>query len=231
MNDKKYPTMIKELPEDDRPREKLKNFGAESLGNSELLAIILGGGLQGVSALTLANRLIKEHGSLRNIAGLSFKELTANKGIGTAKAAQILASCEISRRINLPSELEKVELGRPETVARFLMERYSRKDREIFGVIALDTKNRYLKTVEISVGSLNASLVHPREVFRNALKESAASLLLFHNHPSGDPSPSSEDRNLTKKLSEAGKLMGIEVLDHIVLGDGRFISFRQEGLI
>ncbi len=226
-----YSFMIKELPEEERPREKLQKKGAENLGNSELLAIALGGGSQGVSAITLANMLLKEHGSLRNVARLSFTELTRTKGIGPAKAAQILGAFEMSRRIGPGKNKMKVLLNNPERVADFLINKYCIKDREIFGIVALDTKNRFLRTKEISMGSLNASLVHPREVFRYALKESAASVLLFHNHPSGDPTPSNEDISLTKRLAEAGNIMGVTVLDHLVLGDGRFVSFKQEGLL
>ena len=231
MSKVEYHLTIKEMPEEERPREKMEKLGAEVLGNSELIAILLGHGFSKVSAIELANHLLKEHGSLSGVARLSFSQLKKVKGIGTAKAAQLSAAFELAKRLSASTGEALPSLKTPDQVARLLMSKYSPKKKEHFGVLILDTKNRLKKEVVVFVGSLASSLVHPREIFHEAVVESAASLILFHNHPSGDPSPSPHDISLTKRLKEAGEMMGIEVLDHLIIGHNRYVSLKEKGLI
>ena len=231
MSKLEYHLTIKEMPEEERPREKMEKYGAETLGNSELIAILLGHGFTKVSAIDLANHLLKEQGGLAKVAQLSFSQLKKVKGIGTAKAAQLSAAFELAKRLSASPGKAPPSLKTPDQVARLLMGKYSPKKKEHFGVLILDTKNRLKKEVVVFVGSLASSPVHPREIFHEAVAESAASLILFHNHPSGDPSPSPHDISLTHRLKEAGELMGIEVLDHLIIGHNRYISLKEKGLI
>ena len=226
-----YHLTIKEMPAEERPREKLEKFGAEVLGNNELIAILLGHGFKNVSALDLANFILREHGGLNGISRLSFSELKRIKGIGQAKAAQLSAAFELARGLHLLGREDKPLLKSPEDVSRMLMGRYSGKKKEHFGILILDSKNRLKKEEIISIGGLNVNIVQPRELFHAALIELAASVILFHNHPSGDPQPSQQDIDLTKKMMEAGTLLGIEVFDHIIIGDNCYISLRDKGLI
>ena len=226
-----YHLTIKEMPAEERPREKLEKFGAEALGNNELIAILLGHGFKNVSAIDLANYMLKEHNGIKGVSRLSFSQLKAIKGMGLAKSAQLSAAFEIARRLSLVSGEEKPVLKSPEDVSRVLLGRYADKKKEHFGVLILDSKNHLKKEEIISIGGLNINLVQPRELFHTALTEMAAAIILFHNHPSGDPQPSQQDINLTKKMVEAGNLLGIEVLDHIIIGGNRFISLKEKGLL
>ena len=231
MSKLEYHLTIKEMPEEERPREKMEKFGAEALGNSELIAILLGHGFSKVSAVDLANHLLKEQGGLTGVARLGFAQLKKVKGIGTAKAAQLSAAFELAKRLSASTGEDRPSLKSPAQVARLLMAKYNTKKKEHFGVLILDTKNRLKKEVVVFVGSLASSPVHPREIFHEAVAESAASLILFHNHPSGDPTPSPHDIKLTQRLKEAGELMGIEVLDHLIVGHNRYVSLKEKGLI
>ena len=231
MSKLEYHLTIKEMPEEERPREKMEKFGAEALGNSELIAILLGHGFRKVSAVDLANHLLKEHGGLTGVARLGFAQLKKVKGIGTAKAAQLSAAFELAKRLSASTGEDRPSLKSPAQVARLLMAKYNTKKKEHFGVLILDTKNRLKKEVVVFVGSLASSPVHPREIFHEAVAESAASLILFHNHPSGDPTPSPHDIKLTQRLKEAGELMGIAVLDHLIIGHNRYVSLKEKGLI
>jgi DNA repair protein RadC len=222
---------MKAVAPHDRPREKLARLGAASLGDNELLAIVIGQGQARVSALDLANALLSAIGGIESLGRVRHRDLIQIRGIGSARAAQVLAAAELGRRIVTRGGRQRVQVTSPQSVAEFLMPQYGNGSVEQFGIVLLDTKHRVLQTTILSVGTLDASIVHPREIFREAAAGSAAAIVLFHNHPSGDPEPSREDRRLTERLIAAGALMGIDVLDHIILGDGRYFSFREKGTL
>jgi DNA repair protein RadC len=223
--------LIKDFPAEDRPRERLIRTGAESLSNQELLAILLRTGTKEESVLELANRLIRHFEGLRFLKDASLEEMTAIKGIGTAKAVQILAAIELGRRIaNLQHDARYV-IRTPQDGANYVMNDMRFLSQEHFVCLYLNIKNQVIHRQTIFIGSLNASIVHPREVFKEALRRSAASIICFHNHPSGDPSPSKEDIEVTKRLAECGKIMGIEILDHLIIGEKKFVSLRQKGYL
>ncbi len=231
MSDGNYPRTIKEMPEETRPREKMLNNGAESLGKDELIAILLGGGSKGISALSLAQSLLNEYEGIEDILRLSPRKLLQHKGVGEAKSCRIKAAFELSRRVE-HSQLEKTELlDNPARVGKYLISNLSNKEKETFGIIMLNTKNRFIDRKRISEGSLDSSIVHPREVFKPAIKESAASVILYHNHPSGEPDPSAEDIQITERLVETGEIIGIDVLDHIVFVKGEYVSLKERGEI
>ena len=221
---------IHDLPKDERPRERLVKFGEQALSAQELLQLILGRGVAGESVAVTAQKLLAQFGSLQKLAEASIEELSFIKGIGLAKAAQIRAAFEIGRRLSTqaPSYKSK-ELTDPEKVYRLIKSKLRDYHKEHFYIIALNSRNYSI--AEVSVGSLNASIVHPREVFAEAIKNKAASVVFAHNHPSGDPEPSEDDLLLTKKLVESGKILGIEVFDHIIVVKDDFFSFKNKGLI
>ena len=224
---------IKQWPEDERPREKLLKSGPEALTDAELLALILrtGDAVSGKSALDIGRELLQEFGGLRSLAGVSTVDICRIKGAGPAKAACIKAALELAGR----SGARRLESNERYTSPRQIFEHfhYTYRDRrkEYFLALLLDGKNRIIREVRISEGSLNQSIVHPREVFSPAVRESAAAVILVHNHPTGDPAPSREDIEITRRLREAGDLMGIKVLDHIIIGDGVFLSFSAQGMM
>jgi DNA repair protein RadC len=224
---------IKHWPEDERPREKLLKQGAEALSEAELLALVIRTGNPSTkqSAVDIGRMMLQEFGSLRNLAGATAAEICRVKGTGPAKASAIKASLEIAARLNTDRLANGERFTSPEQVYQHY--HYSLRDRrkEYFLALLLDGKNRILKEVRISEGSLNQSIVHPREVFSPAVRESAAAIILVHNHPSGDPAPSREDREITRRLKDAGELMGVKVLDHIIIGDGSFVSFTAQGML
>ena len=227
----RHPLMIKELPSDERPREKLRDNGAQVMSNSELLAILLRSGNQDESALRLAEHLLERQGGLAGLGGATAEALEQVKGIGEAKASTVLAAIELGRRVALLEPAQRLTIKTPDDVAALLLPRFRYESREHFLAVLLSTKNHVLKTAVISIGSLNASIVHPRELFREAINCRAAAVILAHNHPSGDPTPSPEDVALTRKLVEAGSLLDIPVLDHLILGDGKFISLKEKGIL
>ena len=210
----------------DRPREKLERLGPGALGDNELLAIVLGSGRPNASALDLANALLAA-GGLRALTRAQHGELRRLPGIGAARAAQVLAAIELGRRSFTRLDDDRPQLPNPRSVAEYLLPQFGNRPVEQFGVLLLDTKHRMLRVSILSVGTIDASIVHPREVFREATAAGAASLVLFHNHPSGDPEPSDEDVRLTERLAAAGILMGINVLDHVILADVKYYSFRE----
>ena len=224
---------IKDWPEEDRPREKLLAKGAHSLSETELLAIILrnGNASTSESAVDHARILLNRFGGLKGIDEASASEISAVKGIGPAKVAQLKASLEIGKRIGS----EKWEIGQPlhsaEDVYHHFRENLGREKREQFYVVLLNNKNRKIREVKVSEGSLTASLVHPREVYHPVIRESAAGVIFVHNHPSGDPAPSAEDIDITKRLKEVGDVMGVRVLDHVVIGHDRYFSFSDKGML
>jgi DNA repair protein RadC len=220
---------LRDLPPEERPRERLIRCGAAALQNRELLAILLGTGTRGASALDVAERL--EANGLRELALCALEDLAAEPGVGNAKAARILAALELGARVASQNGLPSAPMRSPEETARYLLPRYGTRPVETFGLLALDVRHRLRKEAVISIGCLTSSLVHPREVFQEAVRARAAGIVLFHNHPSGDPEPSAEDLALTRRLVAAGTLMGIEVLDHLVLGAARYVSLKQRGAI
>jgi len=225
-----YRTIIRDMPADERPRERLVRYGAEALSTSELLAIILRVGSSRGSAIALGNELLSRFGSLKAIAKATVEELSTVAGMGTAKAAQIKAAFELGKRLATATD-ERPLVNRPELAAGLIMEEMRYHDKEHFKALLLDTRNRCIAVRSVSIGSLNSNVAHPREVFHEAVSHSAAAMIVVHNHPSGDPTPSEEDKALTRRLVEAGKIMGIELLDHLVIGDGRWVSLKEKGLM
>ena len=218
---------IKDLPKIERPREKLMQYGPARLSNSELLAIILRSGKKGENVVDLSNKILKKF-KAENLPAISFDDLKSFPGLGPAKACEILACFELGKRL-LKGKVAGLYL-KPEDVYRELRDIRGHK-KEHFVIFFLDSRNQEIKREVISVGSLNASLVHPREVFEPAVKNLAAQVILAHNHPSGNPEPSEEDLEINKRLVEAGKILGIEVIDHIIITKDSFISFKEKGLI
>jgi DNA repair protein RadC len=218
-----------DLPAEDRPRERLLRHGAGALSNRELLAVVLGTGTRGASALDVASALLDS--GLRGLAARGVAELEAERGLGRAKAARVAATLELGARLASEGRGASPSFRTPSESARYLLPRYGARPVETFGILTLDVRHRLKREAVISVGCLTSSLVHPREVFQEAVVARAAALVLFHNHPSGDPEPSAEDIALTRRLVSAGTLMGIEVLDHLVLGAGRHVSLKERGLL
>lgn len=223
---------IRDWPASARPRERLQQHGAEHLSDIELLAVIMGRGVKGEPVMIIAERLLKQFGSLKAIANASVEELSHIKGIGLAKATQIKAALELGRRADNPlnTQIQPV-IKTPEDVEKLLKGKLRDKKKEYFTLIMLDSRNHLIKDNDISVGSLNASIVHPREVFKEAISASAAAVIFVHNHPSGDPTPSADDIKLTKRLIEVGKLVDIEVLDHVIIGEEKCLSMKEQRLI
>jgi DNA repair protein RadC len=209
----------------------LQKLGVEALSAQEVLAVILGRGVSGESVMVTAQRLLSRFGSLKGLAQASVEELSQVKGIGLTKAAQIKAAFELSSRLDgCPEAGDRPIVKTPEDVASLVRSRLKRKKKEYFLAILLDTRSQLIKIAEISIGSLDSSIVHPREVFKEAISASAASVIFAHNHPSGDPEASEDDVNLTKRLAKAGEIVGIDVLDHVIIGDKKYLSLKREGL-
>lgn len=222
---------VRDLPLSERPRERLTKLGAEALSAPEILALILGQGTKGESVMVIAQNLLREFGSLKGIANASLEELTRVKGIGQAKAAQLKAAFEFSKRLeNHSDETPLPVIKSPEDAVKVVKGQLKGKKREHFWVLSLDTRNHLINSKEVSIGSLDTSIVHPREVFKEAISASAASVIFVHNHPSGDPEPSEEDIKLTKRLAEVGEIIGIDVLDHIIFGDKNYLSLKARNL-
>jgi len=229
--EKKYPRSIYNWPEDERPRERLIKFGADKLSDTELLAILLRLGSKGQSAVDMARELINQFVTFRNIDAKSFTELKKIKGLGIAKIAQVKAGIEIGKRFLKEKSLPKIKIKTTKDIVDYFMPYMRDTKREIFKVVLLDGKNKIIKDVTISEGTLNKGIVHPREVIKEAITEAASALILLHNHPSGEPEPSQEDIEITNRLISACEVVGIRVLDHVILGDDRYYSFFNEGLI
>lgn len=220
---------LREIPHEDRPRERMQQYGAQALSNAELLAILLRTGTYRESAVQLAQRILQEAGSLRGLVGMSIDEMMETKGIGLAKALQLKAGIELGRRLAASSLQETVTIRSPQDVYSLLSEDLRYLQKEHFVCLFLNTKNHVLAQETLSIGTLNASLVHPREVFLAAIRRSSASIICVHNHPSGDPTPSPEDIQMTRRLVEAGQIIGIDVLDHVIIGDRGYISLKEKG--
>lgn len=220
---------MKDLPRAERPRERLLARGPAELTTAELLAIQIGGGNKETTALDLAQQLLATFGSLRGVADAGNEELKTIRGIGDARLARILSGLELGRRLAGEPLETGMSIKGSKQVFKHFHERLKDRKREVFLSLMLDTRHRVIREDQVAVGSLNESVVHPREVFKNALKESAHAVLFVHNHPSGDPSPSPQDRQLTTRLTEAGRLMGIKVLDHMIVGRDKYFSFAEQG--
>lgn len=218
---------IKDLPKIERPREKLEKYGPEKLSNSELLAILLGTGSKGINVVELSNKILKKF-SGDGISKANIKELKNTFGLGSAKACEIVACFELGRR--LLQNKQSVLLLSPQDVWEQLKDIRDNK-KEHFVIFFLDARNQEIKRETISVGSLNANLVHPREVFEPAVRHLAAQIIIAHNHPAGDPSPSQEDSDITKQLVDAGKILGIEIIDHVIVTKDKFLSMKQKGIL
>ena len=220
---------IKDLPLEERPRERLVQFGPEHLSNAELIAIILRTGSANRSAIDLGKELLANYKDLRGIAKASLAELADQTGIGQAKAVQLKAAFELGRRVLTSNPFQLPSIRKPDDAYDLLKASFQDLDREHFKVVHLNTKNQVLKVETTAVGILSSSPVHPREVFKEAVKMSSAGLILAHNHPSGDPTPSQDDLLLTKRLYEAGEILGIRIIDHLILGDNRYLSLKECG--
>jgi len=223
---------VHDLPLSERPRERLIKLGSEALSAQEILALVLGRGIKGESVMVTSQKLLSRFGNLKGVANASIEELTQTKGIGPAKAAQIKAALELSKRLEADADDKPMPLLKsPEDVAAAVRNRLKGKKKEHFMVLCLDTRNRLISCRPVSIGSLDTSVVHPREVFKEAVSSSAASVIFVHNHPSGDPEPSKEDIELTRRLARAGEIMGIDVLDHIIVCDKKHLSLKARNLL
>lgn len=221
-----------DMPEEERPVEKLLISGPESLNNAELLAIILRTGTKEENIITLSNRIISELDGLEGLLDAGIEEITKIKGIKNKKASQILAVGELVRRISKDVLLkERNKISSPNDIAKILMKDMVFLKQEVLKLVMLDTKNNIIGLKDVFVGSLNTSIVHPREIFKEALKRSSSSIIVCHNHPSGDPTPSKEDIDITIRLKECGKIIGIDLLDHLIIGKNRYVSLKEKGII
>jgi DNA repair protein RadC len=220
---------VRDLPASERPRERLSRLGADALSEQELLACVLGRGIAGESVLISAQRLLKAFGTLGGIAEASVEQLACVHGIGPAKAVQLKAACEIARRVSLAANGHRPVVDSLERAVALLRPQLVHHRREHFVALLLDNRHRLIRMSSIAIGSLSMAVVHPRELFREAIAAGAAAVIIAHNHPSGDPSPSTQDVQLTARLVDAGTLLGIEVLDHIILGREGAVSLRGQG--
>src|SRR6185503_9912351 len=220
---------MKEVAPHDRPREKLERLGASALGDNELLALVLGSGSRAQDVLKLSNVVLEQCGGLHGLTRAAAADLRRIRGVGGARAAQVLAAVELGRRTLVRTHADRPRLNTPRQLASYLLPQHGSRPVEQFGIVLLDTKHRLLQIKLVSTGSLNATMAHPREVFREAIAGRAAAIVLFHNHPSGDPRPSEDDLALTAQLVDAGQVVGIDVLDHLILADQRYYSFMEAG--
>lgn len=222
---------ISDFPEGERPRERLRKYGGEVLSNAELLAILLRTGTKNENIVELCNRILSSCGNLNGLLNVTFDELQSIKGVKVAKATQVLAIVELSKRFRSYRSGEDIKISSPTDIAQYVMEEMKNLKQEVLKVIMLSTKNVIIYEKNVFKGSLNSSIVHPREVYSEALKKNSASIIICHNHPSGDPTPSNEDLNITTRLKECGNMLGIELLDHIIIGNGTYTSLKEKGVI
>jgi DNA repair protein RadC len=220
---------MKEVAPHDRPREKLERLGASALGDNELLALVLGSGSRAQDVLKLSNVVLEQCGGLHGLTRAAAADLRRIRGVGGARAAQVLAAVELGRRTLVRTHADRPQLNTPRQLASYLLPQHGSSPVEQFGIVLLDTKHRLLQIKLVSTGSLDSTVAHPREVFREAIAGRAAAIVLFHNHPSGDPRPSEDDLALTAQLVDAGQVVGIDVLDHLILADQRYYSFMEAG--
>jgi DNA repair protein RadC len=225
-----YHLRIRELPPTEQPRERLRDQGAEALSDAELLAILLRVGVSGMNVIVLAQSMLRSYGGWAGLMRAEHADLARHHGVGDAKAAAIKAALEIGRRLLLSASDERLQIRSPADAAQLMQIEMSHLDQEHLRAICLDTKNRVQKVKTVYIGSVNSAVIRVGEVFKEALKLNSTAIIVVHNHPSGDPTPSSEDVLVTRQIVEAGKLLDVEVLDHLVIGHGRFVSMRERGL-
>ncbi len=233
MNDQSsshYHVTIHDMPSGERPRERLQNYGPEALSTAEIMAILLRTGTRGENVLALATRLLAEFSGLGGLARASFGELSAVRGVGQAKAAQLKAGLEIGRRLLIAAPDERPQISSPADAANLLMLEMGHLEQEHLRVLLLDTKNRVLGSPTIYKGNVNTRVIRLAELFREAIRHNSTAVIVAHNHPSGDPTPSPEDVQVTRQIAEAGRLLDIDVLDHLIVGHGRYVSLRERGL-
>lgn len=221
---------VRDMPKQERPRERLQRLGPGALSSQELLALIIGRGVSKKSVLDIAHELLRRFGSIHEMSKATIEDLSKVHGVGIAKAAQIMAAFELAKRQDLENDIPKFTVNNPQTLVKAIRATIQDKAKEHFKLVLLNTRNKVTGIITISIGTLNASLVHPREVFKEAIHGSASSVILVHNHPSEDLEPSEEDIKLTRRMVEAGKIMGIEVLDHIIITRHDFLSLKSRGL-
>jgi len=226
-----YPTAVRDMPEEDRPRERLARLGAEALRDAELIGVLFRTGTREVGAVALAERLLRHFGDLRALAQASLEEIREVKGIGAVKAVEIKAALELGKRLAVHTRPAATRIRGARDVADLLMLQFKEYETEHFKTILLNIRNDVLKVVDISSGALDGTPAAPREVFRKAVRGNAGAIIVCHNHPSGDPEPSRTDIELTRLLCDAGATLGIPLLDHVVFGDGRFVSLKERGLM
>ncbi|MGL4485225.1 MAG: RadC family protein [Anaerovoracaceae bacterium] len=224
---------IRELPETDRPRERLVKVGAKALNNAELLAILLDTGTRQKTAIGLAEEILASNtvNGISRLEDVSLQELQRFQGVGIAKASHIVAAVELGKRISTKATGAKMKLNSTKDIVKIFMERMRHYNKEYFVILMLNTKSEIIREETISIGDLSTSIVHPREVFLEAIRRSAAAIALVHNHPSGNPEPSQDDIEVTERLIKAGEVVGISVLDHVIIGDGKFVSLKSRGLV
>jgi DNA repair protein RadC len=221
---------ITELANSDRPRERLAALGPEVISNAELIAILLRSGIAGKNAVQMAQEILLQHGGLEGLHKISYEELCNMRGIGPAKAAQLKAAIELGRRLSLGNASDQPVINSPEDAAALVLYEMGALESEHLRVMILDTRNKLIKISEVYRGSLNSSFIRIGEIFRDAIRTNAASIIVVHNHPSGDPTPSPEDVAVTREIVDAGKLLDLEVLDHIIIGKNRFVSLKSKSL-
>lgn len=225
---------VKDMPQWMRPYEKCEAFGAKALSDAELLAVLLSSGSRGQPSTLLASELLKEHGGREGLLGLyhlSHEQLLKIKGIGKVKALRLQCMLELSVRISRKKAQEKLSFHNPETIAAYYMEDMRHLEAEEVKAVLLDGKNGFIRDISLSNGTVNVSLVSARELFKQAVRYDAVYIILLHNHPSGDVTPSAQDKDVTKRIKEAGELMEIKLIDHIIIGNNNYVSFRQAGLL
>ncbi len=231
MSDPIHTTGVREMPEEERPRERLANAGPEALRDAELLAILFRTGTRSMGAVALGEKILRHFGGLRTVARASLEELQQVDGIGTVKAIEIKAALELGKRLAAFTDRDRSKITGASDIADLLMVRFKEYEHEVFKCVILNTKNEVMKTVDVSHGGLDGTLAIPRDVFKQAVRDGASAVILCHNHPSGDPEPSPEDITLTTRLCESGELLGIRVLDHVIFGDGRWVSLSERGMM
>ncbi|MCP4643478.1 MAG: JAB domain-containing protein [bacterium] len=231
MTDARYTTGVREMPPEDRPRERLARLGAEALRDAELIAVLFRTGTRKLGAVALAERALQHFGDLRGLSRASVDELQQVSGLGLAKAVEIKAAIELGLRLAEHSHTDRMRISSAEDVSRLLMIRFKECENEQFKSLLLNTKNEVLRIVDVSQGGLDATPALPRDVFRQAVRDAASAVIVCHNHPSGDPDPSRDDITLTKRLAEAAALLGVRFLDHVIFGDGRYVSLQERGMM
>ncbi len=230
MEERPYSSAVRELPLEERPRERLKRLGPEALQDSELLAVLFRTGTRDFGAVALAQQVMAAFGDLRALARASLSELQQVKGLGVVKAIEIKAALELGKRLSIHTDLNRRRIKCAQDVAEILMIRFKDCESEEFKCMLLNAKNEVLRIVDVSKGGLDATMALPRDVYRQAVRESAHAVIVCHNHPSGDPEPSKDDINLTKRLEEGAQVLGMRLLDHVIFGDGRYVSLKERNM-